>query len=85
MSFTYLVSTMRNHRHSLLRNCDMLDMSKMFRSRLLNSRQQQETVAVLRKNRMLLDIQPFMFWSPLLVRLLRCKFTSNVSANVATS
>lgn len=72
--WSHLVSAVRNHGHSLLRNCDVLDMGEMLRARLLDARQKQKTVSVLRKNRMRLYVQPLVLRRPLLVSL--CVFVS---------
>lgn len=68
-SASYLVSAVGDHGHSLLRNCDVLDMGEVLRARLLDAGQQQETVAVLRKNRMRLNVQPLVLRGTFLVRL----------------
>lgn len=67
----YLVSSVRNHGHSLLRNCDVLDMGKVLRAGLLDTGQHQETVPILREHRMRLDVQPLVLGRSFLVSLAR--------------
>lgn len=65
----HLVTSVAQHRDVLLGDSDMLDVSISLSAPLVDCCEQQETVSVSGKDRMLLDIQPSLLGRPLSVDL----------------
>lgn len=79
---TYLVPAVRNDWYTLLCDRHVLDMSKVFGTRLLNAGQQQKAVAVWWENWMWHNVEPLVLRRPLCVRLHKCSICIIVVVSV---